>query len=165
MKHKRHLAILLILALLMLGALACSNFGYNDGVVTADVTVSAASLNKIVESVRVESDNFVGKVESVDLIEPNIMRVTGEFKILDKDQKGSVDFAITTGQDGVQVDAVGSTMAGVDGNSKGVRAFTSALETALNIFASKDGGGGITAVQVKEGQLVFTVSVKVSGSD
>jgi len=161
MKQCRNMLFVVSLALLTLLALGCSNVGYNNGVVTTDVTVSAVAMNKIVDNARIDSDSFVGKVEQIDFIEPNIMRVTGEFKMLGKDQKGSVDFAITTGDGRVQVDAVNSTIAGVDGNSKVVRTFSNALESALNVFASKDGKGGVTDVKVADGKLVLTVAVKI----
>ncbi len=163
MRHKRQILIFLTLALLMLAALGCSNLGYENGVVTADVTLSADSLNKIIDNIGVEGDNFVGKIEQVELIEPNIMRITGDFKLLGNEKKGSIDFAITTGKDGVNVDAVQSTIPGVDGNTPAVKTFSNALSNALSAFATKsnDGKGGITAIKVKNGELVFTLGVKV----
>lgn len=161
MKRYKQIPIFLALALVMLTALGCSNFGYKNGVVTADVSLGVTALNKIIDNVGIDSDKFVGKIEQVELIEPNIMRITGDFRLLGKEKKGSVDFAITTGEDGVKVDVVKSTIPGVDGNSKGVSAFTNALEGALNAFASKDGKGGVTDVKVQDGELVFSVSLKV----
>ncbi len=163
MRHKRQILIFLTLALLMLAALGCSNLGYENGVVTADVTLSADSLNKIIDNIGVEGDNFVGKIEQVELIEPNIMRITGDFKLLGNEKKGSIDFAITTGKDGVNVDAVQSTIPGVDGNTPAVKTFSNALSNALSAFATKnnDGKGGITAIKVKNGELIFTLGVKV----
>ena len=161
MRHYRKILVLFTLALLMIAALGCSNFGYENGMVTVDVTLGVDTLNKIVDNVGIDSDDFVGKIEQIGLLEPNIMRITGDFKLLGKENKGSVDFSITEGANGVKVDVISSTIPGVDENSKGVSAFTNALEGALNAFANKDGKGGITDIKVKDEQLVFTLSMKV----
>ena len=163
MKHTKRMIVFLALALLVLAALGCSNFGYEDGAVTVDVTLSADTLNKIVDNIGIEGDDFVGKIEQIELIEPNIMRITGDFKLLGKEKKGSIDFAITTGDGDVKVDVVSSTMPGVDGDTPAVKTFSNALGKALSAFAMKDndGKGGITDIKVKDGQLVFTLSLKV----
>ncbi len=161
MRQFRLLLSVLILALLMSTVLGCSNLGYHNGVVTMDVTLSADALNKIVDKVGIDSDGFVGKIEKVELIEPNILRITGDFKLLGKENKGSVDFALTLGNEGVQVDAVHSTIPGVDGNTPVVKTFSNALASALNAFVVENSDGGITDLKVKDGSLVITVGVKV----
>ena len=162
MKHYSKMLIFGILALLVIAASGCSNLGYENGVVTIDVTLSADKLNKMVDSIKIDNDNFVGKIERIDLLEPNIMRISGDFKLLGKERKGSIDFAITRGEAGVQVDAVSSTIAGVDANTPVVRAFSNALASTLNAFAAKNSdGGGITDIKVKDDALVITVGVKV----
>lgn len=163
MKRYRNILILMSLALVTIAALGCSNFGYENGVVTVDVTLGVDTLNKIVDNVGIDSDDFVGKVERIELIEPNIMRITGDFKLLGTAKNGSIDFAITTGKDGVHVDVVKSTIPGVDGNTPAVKTFSKALGKALSAFAAEnsDSKGGITDINVKDGQLVFTLSLKV----
>ncbi len=163
MKHARHLMIFLALTLLMIAASGCGNLGYENGVVSVDVTLSAETLNRIVDNVGIESDDFVGKIEKIELIEPNIMRITGDFKLLGKERKGSIDFAIETGQDGVQVNAVNSTIPGMDGDSPAIQAFSNALAKALGAFAAENGDekAGVTDIKVKDGQLVLTLSLKV----
>ncbi len=163
MNHLRDALIVLALSLLMMAALGCSNFNYKNGAVMVDVKMSADSLNKIVDNVGLESDDFVGKIEKIELIEPNIMRITGDFKLLGKEKKGSIDFAITTDGGDVKVDVVDSTMPGVDGETPAIKSFSNALSKALSAFAAegKDSKGGITDIKVKDGQLVFTLSLKV----
>jgi hypothetical protein len=162
-KYTRNLTILLTLAVLLLVSLGCSNFGFQDGAITMDVTLNADTLNKIVSSVGIDSDNFVGKVQKIELVEPNIMRVTGEYKLLNEEKSGTIDFAITKGDNGVQVNVVDSTIPGLDENSPAVKSFNDTLGTALNAFASEknQGATGITDIKVKDGKLVLTLSVKV----
>jgi len=163
MKHYRNILMLICLTLLMLAALGCSNLGYKNGAVTVDVTLGVDALNKIVHNVGIDGNNFVGKIERVELIEPDIMRITGDFKLFGNAKSGSIDFAITTGQNGVSVDVVKSTIPGVDGNTPAVKTFSKALGKALSAFAAdnSDSKGGITDIKVKDGQLVFTLSLKV----
>ncbi len=163
MKLARCWMIFLTLTLLVIAASGCGNLGYENGVVSVDMTLSAETLNGIVDSVGLESNGFVGKIEKIELIEPNIMRITGNFKLLGKEKKGGIDFAIETGRDGVWVNAVNSTIPGVTGDTPAVKTFSNALARALGAFVAQNGDkkAGVTDIKVKNGRLVFTLSLKV----
>jgi hypothetical protein len=164
MKHMTRNAILLLtLTILLLAALGCSNLGFQDGAITVDVTLNASTLNNLVGKVGVDNGNIVGKIEKIELIEPNIMRITAEYKLGEKTESGSIDFAITTGGDGVKVEAVNSTLPGLEKDSPAVQRFNTALGNALGAFAAEkdERAAGITDIKVKDGSLVFTLSVKV----
>ena len=159
----RYAILVLILVALLAVVTGCSNFGFSNGAITMDVSLNAGTLNNIVTSVGVDSDNFVGKIDKIELIEPNILRITAEYKLLGKEQKGSIDFAISSGDNGVQVDVVNSTIPGLDNNSPAIKKFNDALGNALGAFAAKEkeGATGITDIKVQDGKLVLTISVKV----
>ncbi len=164
MKPTRHLSLFLALALLMLATLGCSNFGYENGTVTMDISLSADSLNKIIGGLSLDEESFVGKIDTIEFVEPNIMRITGEFRLKGGNKaSGSVDFAFDVTQDGFRVSVVDSSVPGLNQDSVLIKTFNRALEKALGAFVMKDsqGRGGITDVKVKDDQLVFTVSVNV----
>ncbi len=162
-KHLRLSLLLFTLAMLLLAVTACSNLNFSNGAISVDVTLSASTLNNIVSKVGVDNDNFVGKIEKIELIEPNIMRVTADYKLGNKAESGSIDFAISSGDDGVHVEAVNSTMAGLQTDSPVIKRFNAALGNALGAFAAEknDRSAGITDIKVKDGELVITLSLKV----
>ena len=162
-RFTRYTILLLILTTLLVAVTGCSNFGFSDGAITMDVSLNADTLNNIVTSVGVDSDNVVGKIDKIELIEPNILRITAEYKLMGKEQNGSIDFAITSGDNGVQVNVVNSTIPGLDNDSPAIKRFNNALGNALGAFAAKEkeGATGVTDIKVKDGKLVFTISVKV----
>lgn len=164
MKLTRRLLPFLALALLMLAALGCSNLGYKNGTVTMDISLSADKLNKIIDGLSLDEESFVGKVDSIEFIEPNIMRITGEFRLKGGNKaSGSVDFAFDVTEGGFHVSVVDSTVPGLNQDSVVIKTFNKALEKALGAFVMEDsqGRGGITDVKVEDDELVFTVSVKL----
>lgn len=163
-KQIRPLILLLMLFVLLLMVSGCSNFGFKNGMVTADITLSAETLTGIVDSLSLDNDSFVGRIDDIEFIEPNIMRITGEFRLKGSEkQSGSIDFAFDVTDDGLSVKVVNSTVPNLDTNSQPVQSFNQSLANALGNFASANSEkkGGITDIKVKDDALVITVGVKV----
>ena len=163
MKRFKQHRLLFVLALLMLMAVGCSNLGYQNGTVSLDVKLSANNLNTLVAKASDDEDSFIGKDNKIELIEPNLMRISGDFHLGEgKRASGTVDFAITSTESGPSIQVVASDVPGLDVNGAVVRAFNKTLAAALGEAASsKHEGGGITDIKVKDGKLVISVAMKV----
>ena len=164
---KKYTIIISLMALLLLLlAAGCSNFGFQNGMITADITLSAETITGIIDSLSLDKDSFVGRIDDISFIEPNIMRITGEFRTDVKGGEkaaGTVDFAFDVGEDGVSVKIVNSTIPNLDVDSPKVQSFNNSLANALGNFANANSEkkGGITDIKVKDDALVITIGVKV----
>lgn len=159
----RRLLILTLLAL-MLAVVGCSNVGYQNGVVSVDVKLGVDALNQIVSNIGGEDSHFIGKIEKIELIEPNQMRITGDFKLESGDVQPGVivfEFSSHDGKLGVQV--VSMDVSGLSLDSGIIQSFNNALGNALGNEAAdqSQSKGGISDVQVKDGKLVITVAIKL----
>ena len=163
MKSTKQSVLLVILVLLMLAAVGCSNFGYQDGKVSMDIKLGADNLNKLVARASEGENSFIGKDNKIELVEPNLMRISGDFHLGEGQRaSGTVDFAITSTENGANIQIVESNVPGLDVDGPVVNTFNKALGGALSEAAStKNDGAGITGIQVKDGKLVISVTMKV----
>jgi len=164
MNQFKPLIIVLILSTLALAALGCSNFGYKNGVASIDLSLNIGKLNSIVSGIGGNDSDFIGKIDKIELIAPNVMRITGDFRLEEgKVEPGSIDFAFTAHNGVLAVQVVQVNLSGLSLDSGIVQSFNSALGNALGNEAAdqSQGKGGVTNVQVRDNKLVITVAIKV----
>ena len=166
MNHLKPLIIVLILMMLALTALGCSNLGYQNGVVSIDLSLNIGKLNSIVSGIGGKDSDFIGKIDKIELIEPNIMRITGDFRLESgKVEPGSIDFAFAARNGALAVQVEQVDVSGLSLDSPVIKKFNDTLGKAFNaeVANSNENQSGVSDVKVKDNKLVITVKIKVKG--
>lgn len=159
MNAKRMLLVTLLL-LLSLVSTACGimSVSTEGGELTITVNVSESQANRLISNVFTtnDGDDFLfTEITSVDLIEPNIMRVAGATA---DGTAGTYDLTIDVVDEAIKIEVIAVDVPGVTMEDPRVQAANDELEQAFLDSARDDGGeGGVAEVAVVADELVFTI--------
>lgn len=164
MNPKRLFVAALILALSLVSA-ACglASFSTEGGELTITVNLSESQVNRLMTNVFTtnDGDDFLfTEISSVDLIEPNIMRVAGATA---DGASGTYDLTIDVVDEAIKIEVVSVDVPGVTLDDPRVQAANDELEQAFLDSARSEGeGGGVTTVAVVGDELVFTITAPLN---
>ena len=168
MNAKRLFASLLILVL-SLATAACGIVSYSTegGELTLSVNMSESQVNRLISSVftRNDGDNFLfTEISSVDLIEPNVIRLAGTTA---DGATGTYDMTIDVIDEVIKLEVVAVDVPGVTMDDPRVQAANDELEQAFLDSAGDNAGsdgepGGVTDVVVAGDELTFTIKAPLN---
>lgn len=164
MKAKRLLIAVMILALAVISA-ACGvmSVSTEGGELTINVNLNESQANRLIGNVFTsnEGDDFLfTEIASVDLIEPNIMRVSGSTA---DGVSGTYDLTIDVVDEAVKIEVVAVDVPGVTLDDPRVQAANDELAQAFLDSARSDGeSGGVADVAVVADELIFTIKAPLN---
>lgn len=166
MKQSRLLAMVLSV-LLLLSTTACDIIQFNDGVVTVNVGISESTVNSIIDRTLASgqdtgNDFLFQQITGVDLIEPNTVRVFGNFDQNGAPVVGSYDLTVATTDGRLQMQVARVDVPGVGVDDPRVQAANSALARAFQQQAQGEADGRFTSVQVIDGELRFSIEAPLN---
>lgn len=167
MKQSRLLVLLLSLFLLA-GTTACNVIQINDGVVTVNVGISESTVNSIIERTLGATNNAGGtdflftQITGVDLIEPDTVRVFGNFNRDGGVVTGSYDLAVASADGALQMQVASVDVPGVGIDDPRVQAANAALARAFQQQAATEADGRFASVQVVDGELRFSIEAPLN---
>jgi hypothetical protein len=159
MNTKRLLLASLILALaLATAACGITSVSTEGGELTISVNLSESQVNGLIGTVfrdNTNDDFLLEEVTGVDLIEPNLMRVSGTTA---DGARGSYDMTIEAADEALRLEVVAVDVPGVTLGDPRVQAANDELAAAfLDSARSDEGDGGVAEVAVVDDELVFTI--------
>ena len=164
MKAKRLLIAVMILALAVISA-ACGvmSVSTEGGELTISVNLNESQANRLIGNVFTsnEGDDFLfTEIASVDLIEPNIMRVSGSTA---DGVSGTYDLTIDVVDEAIKIEVVAVDVPGVTLDDPRVQAANEELAQAFLDSARSDGeSGGVADVAVVADELIFTIKAPLN---
>lgn len=164
MKAKRLLIAVMILALALISA-ACGvmSVSTEGGELTINVNLNESQANRLIGNVFTsnEGDDFLfTEIASVDLIEPNIMRVSGSTA---DGVSGTYDLTIDVVDEALKIEVVAVDVPGVTLDDPRVQAANDELAQAFLDSARSDGeSGGVADVAVVADELIFTIKAPLN---
>ena len=164
MKAKRLLIAVMILALAVISA-ACGvmSVSTEGGELTINVNLNESQANRLIGNVFTsnEGDDFLfTEIASVDLIEPNIMRVSGSTA---DGVSGTYDLTIDVVDEAVKIEVVAVDVPGVTLDDPRVQAANDELAQAFLDSARSDGErGGVADVAVVADEMIFTIKAQLN---
>ena len=164
MKAKRLLIAVMILALALISA-ACGvmSVSTEGGELTISVNLNESQANRLIGNVFTsnEGDDFLfTEIASVDLIEPNIMRVSGSTA---DGVSGTYDLTIDVVDEALKIEVVAVDVPGVTLDDPRVQAANDELAQAFLDSARSDGErGGVADVAVVADELIFTIKAPLN---
>jgi len=159
MNPKRLFVAVLILALSLVStACGIASFSTEGGELTVTVNLSESQANRLVTNVFTtnDGDDFLfTEITGVDLMEPNIMRVSGSTA---DGASGTYDLAFDVVDQALKIEVVAVDVPGVTLDDPRVQAANDELERAFIEGARSEGEeGGVAEVAVVNDELVFTI--------
>jgi hypothetical protein len=158
MSAKRLLLVGLFLALVAATAACGMSVSTEDGELTITVAMSEDRVNGLMTGVidsNTDDDFLLAEVTSVDLIEPNIIRVAG---VTHDGAAGSYDMTIAAVDETIRLEVVAVDAPGVTLDDPRIQAVNDELAQAFLADASAEsGGGGLSEVAVVDDELIFTI--------
>lgn len=159
MNSKRLFVAVLILALSLVStACGIASFSTEGGELTVTVNLSESQANRLVTNVFTtnDGDDFLfTEITGVDLMEPNIMRVSGSTA---DGASGTYDLAFDVVDQALKIEVVAVDVPGVTLDDPRVQAANDELERAFIEGARSEGEeGGVAEVAVVNDELVFTI--------
>lgn len=164
MKAKRLLIAVMILALAVISA-ACGvmSVSTEGGELTINVNLNESQANRLIGNVFTSNDGddfLFTEIASVDLIEPNIMRVSGSTA---DGVSGTYDLTIDVVDEAVKIEVVAVDVPGVTLDDPRVQAANDELAQAFLDSARSDGErGGVADVAVVADELIFTIKAPLN---
>jgi hypothetical protein len=164
MKAKRLLIAVMILALAVISA-ACGvmSVSTEGGELTISVNLNESQANRLIGNVFTSNDGddfLFTEIASVDLIEPNIMRVSGSTA---DGVSGTYDLTIDVVDEAVKIEVVAVDVPGVTLDDPRVQAANDELAQAFLDSARSDGeSGGVADVAVVADELIFTIKAPLN---
>jgi len=160
---KRLLIACLLLAFALVStACGIASVSTEGGELTITVNVSESQANRLIDNVFTSNDGddyLFTQITGVDLIEPDIMRVSGTTA---DGASGTYDLTIGVVDEAIKIEVVAVDVPGVTMDDPRVQAANDELERAFLENASSDGGGGVTNVAVVGDELVFTIKAPLN---
>jgi hypothetical protein len=158
MSVKRLLLVGLFLTLVAATAACGMSVSTEGGELTITVAMSEDRVNGLMTGVidgNTDDDFLLAEVTSVDLIEPNIIRVAG---VTHDGAAGSYDLTIAAVDETIRLEVVAVDAPGVTLEDPRIQAVNDELTEAFLADARAEGGdGGVTEVAVVDDELVFTI--------
>lgn len=164
MKAKRLLIAVMILALAVISA-ACGvmSVSTEGGELTITVNLNESQANRLIGNVFTSNDGddfLFTEIASVDLIEPNIMRVSGSTA---DGVSGTYDLTIDVVDEALKIEVVAVDVPGVTLDDPRVQAANDELAQAFLDSARSDGeSGGVADVAVVADELIFTIKAPLN---
>jgi len=164
MNAKRLFVAVMILALALVST-ACGvmSVSTEGGELTINVNLSESQANRLIGNVITsnEGDDFLfTEISSVDLIEPNIMRVSGSTA---DGASGTYDLTIDVVDEAIKIEVVAVDVPGVTLDDPRVQAANEELAQAFLDSARSDGeDGGVADVAVVADELIFTIKAPLN---
>lgn len=164
MKAKRLLIAVMILALALISA-ACGvmSVSTEGGELTINVNLNESQANRLIGNVFTSNDGddfLFTEIASVDLIEPNIMRVSGSTA---DGVSGTYDLTIDVVDEALKIEVVAVDVPGVTLDDPRVQAANDELAQAFLDSARSDGeSGGVADVAVVADELIFTIKAPLN---
>ena len=164
MNAKRLFVAVMILALALVST-ACGvmSVSTEGGELTINVNLSESQANRLIGNVITsnEGDDFLfTEISSVDLIEPNIMRVSGSTA---DGASGTYDLTIDVVDEALKIEVVAVDVPGVTLDDPRVQAANDELAQAFLDSARSDGeSGGVADVAVVADELIFTIKAPLN---
>lgn len=164
MNAKRILVAGLILVL-ALASTACGimSVSTEGGELTIGVNISEDQVNRMVGNVLktgTDKEFLFEDVTSVDLLEPNVMRVFGT---MTDGTSGSYDMTIDAADETLKIEVVAVDVPGVTLDDPRVQAANDELAEAFLNSARSDGeGGGVVDAAVVADELVLTIKAPLN---
>lgn len=164
MNPKRLFVAVLILALSLIStACGIASFSTEGGELTVTVNLSESQANRLVTNVFTtnDGDDFLfTEITGVDLLEPNIMRVSGSTA---DGASGTYDLAFDVVDQALKIEVVAVDVPGVTLDDPRVQAANDELERAFIEGARSEGEeGGVAEVAVVNDELVFTIKAPLN---
>lgn len=156
------IACLLLVFALVSTACGIASVSTEGGELTIIVNVSESQANRLIDNVFTSNDGddyLFTQITGVDLIEPDIMRVSGTTA---DGASGTYDLTIGVVDEAIKIEVVAVDVPGVTMDDPRVQAANDELERAFLENASSDGGGGVTNVAVVGDELVFTIKAPLN---
>ncbi len=148
------LIMVLSLALVACGALSIDT---DDGVLTVTVRLSENQVNSVISGVftnDVNNEFLFDRLESVDLIEPDIIRVFGTTA---EGASGSYDLAVAAESEALKFEVVAVDIPGVSIDDPRIEAANDDLAEAFLDTAADGDSGGVAEAGVVGDELVLTI--------
>lgn len=163
--NAKRLFLFSLLLVLALATTACGlmTVSTEGGELTITVNLSESQANRLISNVFTtnDGDDFLfTEISSVDLIEPNIMRIAGATA---DGVSGTYDLTIDVVDEAIKIEVVAVDVPGVTLDDPRVQAANDELEQAFLNSARDDGGeGGVAEVAVVADELVFTIKAPLN---
>jgi len=152
----------LLIAILLLTITGCgiANIRTEGGQLAVDVNMSESQVNSLInlairQSGSVTSDFLLDQVTSVDLIEPDTMRVFGSAGGVE----GSYDLTINAADGALQLAVVAVDIPGVSMDDPRIEKANEELTAAFTNSARSQNDGRFTNAGVEGDQLTMTIEV------
>lgn len=160
MKKQQWLVALVIMALsLALVACGALSISTDDGVLTVNVKLNEDQVNGIIARVFTDdvNDEFLFKqLDSIDLIEPDVIRVFGTTA---DGVSGSYDMTVAAENEALKFEVVAVDIPGVTMDDPRIQSANDELAQAfLDTAAESNSGGGIAEAAVVDDELVLTIT-------
>lgn len=156
-------ASLLLVLSLALTACGIMSVSTEDGELTISVNVSETQANRIVSNAiggDKEDDFLFDDVTSVDLMEPNVIRIFGTTA---DGVSGSYDMTIGVVDEAIRLEVVAVDVPGITLDDPRVQSANDELAKAFLDSARTDNeAGGVTEVAVVGDELVFTIKAPLN---
>lgn len=160
MKVKRLFLSGMLLALALVStACGIASVSTEGGELVIEVNMSEDQVNRLINGslINNEGDDFLfTEVSSVDLMEPNIIRVAGS---MDDGTSGTYDMTIDVVDRAIKIEVVAVDVPGVTMDDPRVQAGNDELAAAFleNVRSDAD-DSGMSEVAVVDDELVFTIT-------
>jgi hypothetical protein len=156
------LASLMLALALVTSACGITSVSTEGGELTISVNLSEDQVNGIIGNTfrdNTGDDFLLEDISGVDLIEPNVMRVSGTTA---EGTSGSYDMTIDAVDETLQLAVVAVDIPGVTMDDPRVQAANDELAQAFLDSARSDGeGGGVAEVAVVDDELIFTIRAPI----
>jgi hypothetical protein len=146
-------------------------FGINidDGQLTATVRIGQEAVNKLIdragESVKVDDDDFLKELYGIDFVEPDTIRIDGEYQLADGSiSRGVIDVEVQALAGLIKLRVTDVNVAGLTLNSPAISELNEELarEFARDVGRHGYSGDGIADVTVTNDALEVTVMASLS---
>jgi len=165
MKRSRY-TFFVALLVVMLTIVGCGplNFGINTRAVTITVNLDEGMLNPLLSQVQdsvvaVNGEALLGKIDRIDFIEPDTIRVFGTRIQNGNTVEGSFDVNTVLDQGALSASISALTIPGLTMDSPVIQQINNELSAAFSEQISQQQEGTISSVQVTEDALNIVIEV------
>lgn len=160
----KRLLVTCLLLVFSLVSTACgiTSVSTEGGELTMSVNLSESQTNRLIDTVFTNNDGddyLFTEITGVDLVEPNIMRVSGTTA---DGASGTYDLTIGVVDEAIEIEVVAVDVPGVTMDDPRVQAANDELERAFLQNASSESDGGVTEIAVVGDELVFTIKAPLN---
>lgn len=165
MKQSRYHFVVALLAV-MVAVVGCGplNFGINTRAVTITVNLDEGILNTLLTQVQdsvvaVNGEALLGKIDRIDFIEPDTIRVFGTRTQNGNTVDGSFDVQTTLEQGALKASISALNIPGLNMDSPVIQEINNQLSAAFSEQISQQQEGSIASVQVTADALNIVIEV------